>query len=86
MILQDAKRVGEGLTAQVGQIEWSKNQINSPTNSLGWTSFTTTITGTTTNPSLGTIVNNQSYYLQQGKVIYIYYLLVTSSAGSAGSY
>ncbi len=61
------------------------NQINSPTNSMGWTSFTTSITATTTTPTLGTIVVNNSYYLQMGKTLYIKYNFYQTVPGTAGS-
>ena len=61
------------------------NKINSPTNSLGWASFTTTVSATTTNPTSGTIAVNVSYYLQMGKMLYIKYNYKQTAAGTAGS-
>ncbi|MBX9733341.1 MAG: hypothetical protein K2X37_04710, partial [Chitinophagaceae bacterium] len=45
------------------------NQINSITNSYGWTYFSTIITSTGSYPTLGSGSTIQSYYLQQGKLL-----------------
>lgn len=61
------------------------NQINAPTSSTGWTSFTTTISAVTTSPTTGTILNNTSSYLQMGKMLFVKYFFNQSGAGTAGS-
>lgn len=61
------------------------NQINAPTWSTGWTSFTTTISAVTTAPTTGTVLNNTSSYLQMGKMLFIKFFFNQSSGGSAGS-
>lgn len=60
------------------------NRINSPTNSSGWKSFTTNITGSVANPTPNT-VTTLSYYLQYGNMLYINYYYVCASGGGAGS-
>lgn len=49
-----------------------QNEINTVTPNV-WTSFTTTITGITTNPTLPTAGNFQlsSYYMQVGKLLFV---------------
>ncbi len=63
----------------------SNNAINAPTSSSGWTSYVTTITGSTTSPTTGTVSYNQSYYLQVGKILYLTYSFAKTSGGTAGS-
>ena len=63
----------------------TQNTINSPTSSSGWTSFTTIIDCNPTAPTPGTIVQNVSYYLQFGNILYISYTFAQSTAGTAGS-
>lgn len=63
----------------------SNNVINSSTNSNGWTSFTTSITATSVNPTKGTVVTDVSYFFPVGKILYVHYSYKQSSAGSAGS-
>ena len=46
-----------------------------------WISFTTTITATTTNPTLGTH-STYSFYMQIGKTLFISYVLSMTSAGT----
>jgi len=50
-----------------------------------WTSFTTSITGTTTSPTPGGGVTNKSYYLQVGKMLYVSFYYSQATPGSAGS-
>lgn len=61
----------------------AQNSINAPTNSAGWTAFTTNVTAST-NPGKGTIVHDLSYYLQVGKILYISWQF-QSTGGSVGS-
>lgn len=49
------------------------------------TTYSVVITGTTTNPSSGTIVTNVGYYRREGNSIYVHWSYEQSSAGSAGS-
>lgn len=60
------------------------NRIGSPTSSTGWTSFTTSIGGTVSNPTTGTVQANQSSYLQMGNVLYLKYYFYQTTAGTAG--
>lgn len=60
----------------------SNNRINSPTNPLGWIAFTTSITATTTAPTFGTGTQIKSYYLQQGKLLSVRFLLIGTATGS----
>jgi hypothetical protein len=62
-----------------------QNIVNSPTSSSGWTPFNTVITSTGTSPTLGsgTVVN--SYYLQEGKKLFLNMTLSQTSSGTAGS-
>lgn len=65
------------------------NRINSLTSSLGWTYFTTTITATITNPTIGSGTTQKSYYLQQGKSLHILFSLnnnVSTSTAGNGTY
>lgn len=61
------------------------NAINAVTSSSGWTSFTTTITAVTTNPTQGAGATKTSYYLQEGKVLRIVFNYKQTAAGTAGS-
>jgi hypothetical protein len=61
-----------------------QNIINGANPSV-WTSFTTTITATTTSPTLGSGTVLTSAYLQIGKLLYIVMNLSQTSAGVAGS-
>jgi hypothetical protein len=61
-----------------------QNIINSPNPSV-WTSYALVIGGSTTNPTTGAIVQNNAWYLQNGKLLTILYNFSQSSAGTVGS-
>ena len=61
------------------------NAINAVTSSSGWTSFTTTVTATTTNPTQGTGVTKSSYYIQVGKTLFIQFFYSQTGGGAGGS-
>jgi len=61
-----------------------QNITNSPNPSI-WTSFTTTISGTSTAPTPGSGATLTSYYLQMGKMLFINMNFSQINAGSAGS-
>ena len=62
------------------------NKINSQTSSQGWTAFTTTVTATTTSPTYGAGSVIKSYYLQQGKVLFVTLsITAVNGSGSNGS-
>jgi hypothetical protein len=50
-----------------------------------WASYTLTATGTTTNPTLGTVVTNNALWKRIGGDMLIYYFYEQSSGGSVGS-
>ena len=53
---------------------------------LGWTAFTTTAKGSTTNPTYGTTAVSSSYYMVMGKMLFLTYQVYWStSAGTAGA-
>jgi len=61
------------------------NVANYNLNTLTWTSFTTTITATITNPTPGSGYTLISSYLQVGKLLYIQMYFSSPNAGSAGN-
>ncbi|MDP1614444.1 MAG: hypothetical protein Q8L68_01465 [Methylococcales bacterium] len=63
----------------------TNNNIDVRTWSYGWTSFTTSITAVTTNPSL-TITSSQSSYFQFGKQLFlIFQVYIASASPSRGN-
>ena len=62
----------------------TNNIVNLQTKS-SWTSFTTTITATTTNPTPGTGVTKSSYYLQMGKILFVKFFFNENAGGADGS-
>lgn len=61
----------------------ANNRINSPTSSLGWTSFIPTITAATP-PNFGSTAVIKSYYLQEGKVLFLTLFINPSGSGVSG--
>lgn len=67
----------------------TNNSINSAVSSFGWTSFTTVITGTSINPTIGAGTTQQSYYFQQGKSLRIQFTLnnnPSTATNGSGTY
>lgn len=68
----------------------ANNVINVDMTSSGWTLFTTTITATTTSPTLGAGSTTQSYYLQVGKILYVKFIFtnvsITGATSGSGTY
>ena len=50
-----------------------------------WTSFTMSITGSTSNPTKGTVSVDKAYYKQIGDSLEITYTIIQTAAGAAGS-
>jgi len=59
-----------------------QNNINSPNPSV-WTPFTTAVTAVTTNPTFGSGSTFTSFYLQNGKFLFLNITINNASAGAS---